>query len=115
MKILIIEDDESVRTMLVTLLRDQFEIAAARDGEEGIKMIEEFKPQLVITDFQMPKKNGIDVIQYICLSKLNIKTIIASADAGCIEPAAKAAGADIVIGKPFSSEEILNAIDILLS
>lgn len=115
MKILIIEDDASVRAMLIALLGDQFEIAAARDGEEGIKMIEEFKPQLVITDFQMPKKNGIDVIRHIHILKLNIKTIIVSADAGYIEPAAKAAGADMIIQKPFSLEEILDAISALLN
>ena len=114
MRILIIEDDVSVRDVLIELLKDQYEIAVARDGEEGIKMIGEFKPKLVITDFRMPKKNGMEIIRHIRLSKLDIKIIMASADASYIEPVAKAAGADIVIGKPFNLEEIIQAVNDLL-
>lgn len=111
MKILIIEDDESVRNELVALLKDKFEIATAKDGEEGIEMIGKFKPRLVITDFRMPKRNGIEVVRHIRLSKLNIKTIIISADD--IESVAKAAGADMIIRKPFGLKEITQAINDL--
>lgn len=111
MKILIIEDDESVRNVLATLLKDKFEIAAAKDGEEGIEMIGKFRPRLVITDFRMPKRNGIEVVRHIRLSKLNIKIILISANVDGIESVAKAAGADIVIQKPFSLIEIIQAVN----
>mgnify|MGYP001587387465 FL=1 len=113
MRILVIEDDVLVRDVVVELLKDRHKISIARDGKEGIKMIEKFKPQLVITDFQMPRKNGIDVTRHIRLSKLDIKIIMISANADYIRPVAKAAGVDIVIQKPFSLEEITEAIDSL--
>ena len=115
MKILIIEDDESIRAVLVEILKDQFKVATAQDGAKGIEMIKKFKPQLVITDFRMPKKNGMEIVRYIRLSKLDIKIIMVSADADYIKPVAKAAGADIVIKKPFSIEEITEAVDLLLA
>jgi len=58
-KILVIDDNEDVRDTLVTILEDAgYQIAIARDGEEGVKQFAAERPELVITDIFMPKQEG---------------------------------------------------------
>ncbi len=64
--ILIIEDNPS----LIKALKSKFEasshrVAYAMDGEEGIEMFDKTKPDLVLLDIAMPKKNGLEVLEYI--------------------------------------------------
>ncbi len=62
-KILIIEDDPVFQQTLQEFLRaDGFEVASAVDGEEGIELVREKSPDLVLLDIILPKKNGYEVI-----------------------------------------------------
>ncbi|HSG72042.1 MAG TPA: response regulator, partial [Planctomycetaceae bacterium] len=62
-RILIIDDEESVRETLSMMLEDRgYEIRGARDGNRGLQLIEVFRPHLVITDIIMPDKEGIETI-----------------------------------------------------
>jgi len=62
-KVLIIEDDKSLREMYETKLKIKgFNVITAEDGEDGIKKIKTEKPNLVLLDMMMPKKNGFDVL-----------------------------------------------------
>ena len=83
MKILIVDDDESLRRLMELvfqeMLGDEYKILLAEDGEEAIKIvINEENIKLVVTDFNMPKKNGIELAKFIrqCCGK--IKVIIIS-------------------------------------
>lgn len=59
-KIAIIEDDSFISNMYKTKLKlSGYDVRTAYDGEEGIKLIEEFKPDLVLMDLMMPKMSGI--------------------------------------------------------
>jgi CheY-like chemotaxis protein len=59
-KILIVDDEEDIRTYLSTLLGDQgFETLLAKDGEEAWKQVEANSPDLVSLDISMPQKSGI--------------------------------------------------------
>ena len=63
-KILIIDDDESIRLMLKKLLEDfDCKLLDAENGSEGIRLIEQEHPALIITDLAMPDINGIDVLK----------------------------------------------------
>ena len=58
--ILIIDDEEDVRTYLETLFRNNgYETACAEDGERGLTVAREVKPDLVTLDILMPKQTGI--------------------------------------------------------
>ena len=59
-KILIVDDEEDIRTYLSTLLADQgFETILAKDGEEAWKQVEANSPDLITLDISMPEKSGI--------------------------------------------------------
>jgi DNA-binding response OmpR family regulator len=59
-KILIVDDEEDIRTYLSTLLGDQgFETLLAKDGEEARKQVEANSPDLISLDISMPQKSGI--------------------------------------------------------
>ncbi len=69
-KILIIDDDKlSLKLIREILERSGYQISQAEDGESGLKMIRSIRPSLVITDFQLPGIDGLEVLTEI--HKLN--------------------------------------------
>lgn len=62
--VLVIDDDASVRHLIVECLQILgYEVRQAADGEEGLAMLEEQQPDLLMVDFVMPKMNGAEVIE----------------------------------------------------
>lgn len=65
-KILVVEDDETMRQTLAALLRREgFEVLTASDGEEGYRQALVMCPDLIITDLQMPVLNGVELARLI--------------------------------------------------
>ncbi len=64
-KLLVCEDNEELSSYIVSLLKDDCHIKVARDGEEGLHMVETWKPDMVLTDVMMPVVNGIEVCRSI--------------------------------------------------
>ncbi len=65
-KILIIDDEVDILNILQALLETEgYEIVRAVDGVEGIERFEADRPELVITDVKMPKKDGLEVLRYV--------------------------------------------------
>lgn len=65
-RILIVEDDKFLSEMYATKLKESgFEIEVAYDGEEGLRKMAEFKPDLVLLDIVLPKIDGFEVMQKI--------------------------------------------------
>lgn len=64
--ILIVDDEEEIRLLLKEFLeKNGFEVQAAADGQQALKLAAENVPDLVITDLLLPKEHGIDVMQNI--------------------------------------------------
>ncbi|MCF7802867.1 MAG: PAS domain S-box protein [Candidatus Marinimicrobia bacterium] len=59
-KILHIEDDPNIRELVTRVLEDEFEIAGASTGLEGIKAAQEFRPDLILMDLQLPSMSGYE-------------------------------------------------------
>ena len=77
--ILLVEDDEFLAELYGTKLGlDGYDVALASDGEKGLKMIKEKKPDLVLLDIILPKMDGFEVLKAVKADKLlkNIPIIL---------------------------------------
>ncbi len=64
--ILVIDDDQMVRTLIADLLEPEgMKVVTADDGEQGLKIIQNMTPDLIILDMNMPKMSGIDFYEKI--------------------------------------------------
>jgi two-component system response regulator YesN len=84
MKIVIVEDEIRIREGIAGLIRksfsDNYEIREASNGEEGLAIIREIKPDLVITDVRMGLMDGLEMLTILITQEhLVFKTIILSA------------------------------------
>src|ERR1700736_4518749 len=117
--ILLVDDDDEFLAMLSKVLTHAgYQVQEASDGEQAIKFYGSHPPDLVITDLVMPEKEGIQLI--VELRRLNSKVkIIAISGAGqsLLDEylnLAKVLGAQRVLAKPFSEQEILETISEVL-
>ena len=117
--VLIIDDDDMVRTMLLrTVTRGGHEAFGARDGVEGIARFREHPADLVITDIFMPNQEGLATIMELRRSTPDLK-IIAISGGGArasldVLPVAEALGAQKTLRKPFTPAEVMEAINEVL-
>lgn len=70
-KILIVEDNEELRGLLVRLFSKVYSVCEAQDGEEGLEKTKEIQPDIVLSDIMMPKMSGIEMCRKI---KSNFET-----------------------------------------
>jgi DNA-binding NtrC family response regulator len=106
--ILIIEDDEMLADNIrVHLERNQWEAHVAPSGEEGLKKLETVRPDLVLTDYGLPGKNGLEVIREALALDPQLKVIMLTGE-GSVQVAVDAmkAGACDYISKPVSLVEL---------
>lgn len=76
-KILLVDDEEDILKLLTdTLVNEDYEVATALDGQEGMERFKEFDPDLVITDMKMPRKNGLQLLREIKESGSNVDVMI---------------------------------------
>lgn len=79
MKILIVDDNQSLATVIQYMLEQNgYEVSSAFDGLEGYSAYFQFRPDLVITDIQMPGENGLELISHIREQDPSVKTIYMS-------------------------------------
>ncbi len=102
-KILFVDDEKAIRHLFRTFLEDSpFQIETASDGEEALKKLGSFAPDIVISDVRMPKMDGLELLSEIHSRYPDIFVIIVTGD-GTIEDGVKAikSGAYDYILKPF--------------
>jgi diguanylate cyclase (GGDEF)-like protein len=76
-KILIVDDEAEIRGLLSEILQEEgFEVFGAADGVEGLELFHDIKPDLVITDVKMPRKDGLEVLRGVKDSESDIDVII---------------------------------------
>lgn len=117
--ILVVEDDNDLRTMLkVSLSRRRFTVLEAENGKEALAHFKPSVTDLVITDLIMPEEDGLKVIMRMRELKPSIKIIAISgggkAGPGSYLNLAKALGADAIYSKPFSVNDMITKIEELL-
>ena len=114
-RILIIEDEDLVRDMLEQMLeRAGHEVLQASDGEEGVEVYRRDRPDLVITDIQMPKKDGLDTIRDLKGDSPDLKLIAITGFNPETLEVARQMGIRHTFTKPFHMAELLGAVEELL-
>jgi two-component system NtrC family sensor kinase len=89
-KLLVIDDEESIRKVLSVTLEDAgYQVWTAADGESGLKLFREKRPDITITDLRMPGMDGIFVLQEIKSLEPDREVIVITAY-GDLDPAIKA-------------------------
>ncbi|MEI6632315.1 MAG: sigma-54 dependent transcriptional regulator [Chlamydiota bacterium] len=108
-KILIVDDEESIRTSLSILLKkDGYSVSEAADANEALGMLDASCYDLVITDLNMPEMGGIDLLRHVKKEHPDAEVIILTAY-GSIQSAVEAikiGGCDYLT-KPIESKDIL--------
>lgn len=115
MKILIVEDEKSIASFIKTSLESQLYIVdVAENGEQGALLGRTGNYNLIILDYLLPLKNGLDVIREIrCYKKTPIIMLTVYGDFDCKEEAFKL-GVDDFLTKPFLLEELFLRIKAIL-
>jgi len=114
-RILIVDDSLSVRNSLSQLMQDSgYQPILARDGREAVIILDSEKPDVVLTDLEMPRMNGLELVSYIRNSnawKDLPAVMITSRNMSKHRQQAEQVGVNRFIPKPFSDDEVLEAID----
>ena len=115
--ILIIDDERPIRSTLREILEyEKYKVSDAENGEEGLKLIEKEKFDLVLCDIKMPKMDGIEVLEKVMEKQSDLPVVMISGH-GNIETAVEAIkmGAFDFIAKPLDLNRLLvtvrNALD----
>ena len=109
MKILVVDDDRGLRKSLSLILTDAgYEIRVAEDGEEGLEKALAEKPDLILCDVRMPKKDGLAFLKEYREAGGNALVLVMTAY-GSLDLAVEAmkAGAYDYLPKPFGADEVL--------
>lgn len=114
LKVLVVEDDATVREVLTTLLGfDGFEVAAAADGSTGLQLAETMQPDIVLLDVVLPGIDGLEVCRSLRKRSPDTRVVmITGRGTAEDELDGVAAGADAYLKKPFSPLELLEALGV---
>ncbi|MGF1502610.1 MAG: response regulator transcription factor [Paracoccaceae bacterium] len=108
--ILLVDDEPNIAFSLEYLMkRDGYEVRTAADGEAALARVREKKPDLVLLDVMMPKRDGYDVCQTLRAdpATADVKIVVLTARGGALDgEKALALGADAFFSKPFGVEEL---------
>src|SRR3989304_7211117 len=114
LKILVIDDDQSMRELLETILKDKYTVLTASTGGAGIRILERENINIVMLDLRLPDIDGLDVLKNIKDKYAYVEVMVISAvkDIDVVVRAMKL-GAYNYITKDFDPDELLTLIDRL--
>ncbi|WP_420123041.1 ANTAR domain-containing response regulator [Nakamurella sp.] len=116
-RVLIAEDEALIRLDLSEMLAEEgFDVVGqAVDGEQAVTMATELRPDLVIMDVKMPKKDGIDAAAEIVGEQIAPVVILTAFSQRELIERARDAGAMAYLVKPFSKSDLLPAIELAVA
>ncbi len=116
-RVLIVDDEPNIVTSLEFLMgRSGYETRVARDGDEALAAVEAFRPDLVLLDVMLPRRDGFEVCQHLRANGwTDLKIVMLTAKGREAEIAkGMAVGADSYVTKPFSTRDLVEAVTRLL-
>jgi two-component system, OmpR family, alkaline phosphatase synthesis response regulator PhoP len=116
-RVLIVDDEPNIVMSLEFIMRKSgFETAVARDGQAALDEVERFRPDLVLLDAMLPRRDGYEVCQALRASGWTDLKIVMLTAKGRETEVAKglAVGADSYVTKPFSTRDLVEHVTDLL-
>jgi DNA-binding response OmpR family regulator len=113
-RVLIVEDEPNIVLSLEILLRRAgYETLSTGDGEEALELIQRTRPEVVLLDIMLPKRNGYEVCRFVksdpTLSSIPVIMLTAKGQEVEILKGLEL-GASAYIAKPFGNAEVLEAV-----
>ena len=114
-KILVVDDEEPIANILdFNLKKEGYEVIVANDGESAVELAFSEKPDLILLDLMLPKKDGMEVCREI-RNSLDIPIIMLTAKNSEIDKVLGLEfGADDYVTKPFSTRELMARVKVNL-
>jgi two-component system chemotaxis response regulator CheY len=117
-KILVVDDSDTVRQQVgMALQQAGYAVVEARDGVEGLRMLEKGGIAMVICDVNMPRMSGLDMLDNMRRDPRNAAVsvvMLTSAGQRALVERGKAAGVKAWILKPFNAEQLIVAVGKLV-
>jgi two-component system chemotaxis response regulator CheY len=115
MKILIVDDSKAMRMIVKRQLNEiglgDSEFIEAASGAEGLAIVKEQQPDLVLSDWNMPEMNGIEMLEALNAEGIAVKLgFVTSESQDAYKERAIEAGAMFLISKPFNAETFKRAL-----
>lgn len=114
LKVLVIDDSKTIRELLRSVMEQAgFEFASAVDGVDGVERYAQMRPDIVITDINMPKLDGYGVIEAIRNGQIDnqVPILVLTTESGDrLKARARDAGATGWIVKPFDDVSLVSVI-----
>jgi DNA-binding response OmpR family regulator len=112
----VIEDEDIIRkSVTMNLELEGFEVVTAADGEEGIKLVNDRKPDIIIMDVMMPRKDGLQTCRELRTAGISTPLILLTARSSEVDKVLGLdLGADDYLAKPFGMLELLARVKALL-
>ncbi|MCH9708148.1 MAG: ANTAR domain-containing response regulator [Actinomycetia bacterium] len=116
-RVLIAEDEALIRMDLAEMLREEgYEIVGeAGDGQEAVDLAGSLRPDLVIMDVKMPRRDGIDAASEIAANRIAPIVILTAFSQRELVERARDAGAMAYLVKPFNISDLIPAIELAVS
>ncbi len=114
--VLIVDDEEIIRSFLFEVLSEDYDVSLACDGDEAIAEIRKKKYDLIITDLKMPRVSGEEVVKFACDNDPNSKVIVISGFSSLYTVSQSINnGACAFLSKPFSIKELMQTVTNAMS
>ena len=115
-RILVVDDEDNLRTMLVAALKfEGYDVAAAPNGREGLRSVKEAKPDLIVLDVMMPELDGFGMLKRLRETGDRTPVVFLTAkDTSADAVEGLGLGADDYLAKPFSLEELVARVEAVM-
>lgn len=115
-RVLLVEDDPVSTKLFESYLKNDYEFYHAHTIEDGMQLIDKFKPHVLLLDFILPDGNALKLLRYIQQNKISLRTIVITKFSNTeIIKQCQAEGAFDFFQKPISKDMLLEYVDIAVT